>query len=75
MSEVVKDIYTKLRKSFKSFDFDIGALIVVGSIISFLVILKGIAKTAEKIATTAVNRLAAVIIVFVSMYTYLYLIP
>lgn len=61
MSEVVKDTYTKLRKSFKSFDFDIGALIVVGSIISFLVILKGIAKTAEKIvsiAVTPINKLA-----------------
>lgn len=61
MSEAVKSIYDKLRKSFKSFDFDIGALIVVSSIISFLVILKGIAKTAEKIvsiAVTPINKLA-----------------
>lgn len=61
MSEAVKGIYDKLRKSFKSFDFDIGALIVVGSIISFLVILKGIAKTAEKIVSitvTPINKLA-----------------
>ena len=61
MSEALKGIYDKLRKSFKSFDFDIGALIVVGSIISFLVILKGIAETAEKIvsiAVTPINKLA-----------------
>ena len=64
MSEAVKGIYDKLRKSFKSFDFDIGALIVVGSIISFLVILKGIAKTAEKIvsiAVTPLNKLADIL--------------
>ncbi len=64
MSEAVKSIYDKLRKSFKSFDFDIGALIVVGSIISFLVILKGIAKTAEKIvsiAVTPLNKLADIL--------------
>ena len=64
MSEAVKGIFAKLRKSFKSFDLDIGALIVVGSIISFLVILKGIAKTAEKIvsiAVTPLNKLAGVL--------------
>lgn len=64
MSEAVKGIYDKLRKSFKSFDFDIGAIIVIGSIISFLVILKGIAKTAEKIvsiAVTPLNKLAGVL--------------
>ena len=65
MSEAVKGIYDKLRKSFKSFDFDIGALIVIGSIISFLVILKGIAKTAEKIvsiAVTPLNKLADILL-------------
>lgn len=64
MSEAVKGIFAKLRKSFKSFDLDIGALIVVGSIISFLVILKGIAKTAEKIvsiAVTPLNKLADIL--------------
>ena len=64
MSEAVKGIFAKLRKSFKSFDLDIGALIVVGSIISFLVILRGIAKTAEKIvsiAVTPLNKLAGVL--------------
>ena len=64
MSEAVKGIYDKLRKSFKSFDFDIGALIVIGSIISFLVILKGIAKTAEKIVSitvTPLNKLADIL--------------
>ena len=64
MSEAVKGIYDKLRKSFESFDFDIGALIVIGSIISFLVILKGIAKTAEKIVSitvTPLNKLADIL--------------
>lgn len=65
--EVIKGIGFKLYKSFKSWDLDFGALIVAGSIISFLVILSKLAKIAEKV----VNPLDKLEGVFSSIKSYI----
>ena len=47
----------KLREAFKSWNFNLGGIVIVGTIISFIVILKKLAETAERLAKITVNAL------------------
>ena len=47
----------KLREVFKSWNFNLGGIVIVGTIISFIVVLKKLAETAERLAKITVNAL------------------
>ena len=47
----------KLREAFKSWNFNLGGIVIVGTIISFIVVLKKLAETAERLAKITVNAL------------------
>lgn len=47
----------KLREAFKSWNFNLGGIVIVGTIISFIIVLKKLAETAERLAKITVNAL------------------
>ena len=47
----------KLREAFKSWNFNFGGIVIVGTIISFIIVLKKLAETAERLAKITVNAL------------------
>ena len=47
----------KLREAFKSWNFNLGGIVIVGTIISFIVVLKKLAETAERLAKITVKAL------------------
>ena len=53
----IKSIGDKLREAFKSWNFNLGGIVIVGTIISFIIVLKKLAETAERLAKITVNAL------------------